>query len=288
MTQVVVPRSGSGRGHVRTLGPEDRGALHALCLRSPHANLFVRQRLEQRTLGRPWLGAQWWGYEEAGRLVSACHVGANVVPVEATPDAARAFADLLTREPARQGSIVGPEAAVLAMWEVLEPVWGPARSVRPGQPFLTIERDSLVPPDPRVRLVQAHELEALYPAAVSMFTEEVGVDPDPTRTGGYRARVRELIALGHAYAIIEHGEVVFKTDVGAAMPDVVQLQGVWVHPRWRGTGLAAPALSAVVRDARARLAPVVTLYVNDYNEVARRAYARVGFTQTDTFATILT
>ena len=38
---------------------------------------------------------------------------------------------------------------------------------------------------------------------------------------------------------------------------------------------------------RARIAPVVSLYVNDWNEPARRAYEKVGFKQTDTFATIM-
>jgi predicted GNAT family acetyltransferase len=35
------------------------------------------------------------------------------------------------------------------------------------------------------------------------------------------------------------------------------------------------------------VAPVVSLYVNEFNHPARRAYERAGFRQTATFATIM-
>jgi predicted GNAT family acetyltransferase len=35
------------------------------------------------------------------------------------------------------------------------------------------------------------------------------------------------------------------------------------------------------------VAPSVTLYVNDFNEPARRVYARCGFRPVGTFATVL-
>jgi predicted GNAT family acetyltransferase len=46
-------------------------------------------------------------------------------------------------------------------------------------------------------------------------------------------------------------------------------------------------VSAVCDYALDELAPVVTLYVNEHNEPARRTYARVGFSERCRFATIL-
>ena len=46
-------------------------------------------------------------------------------------------------------------------------------------------------------------------------------------------------------------------------------------------------MAAVVRAVRADVAPLVSLYVNDYNARAIRAYERVGFTTVGTFATVL-
>ena len=45
--------------------------------------------------------------------------------------------------------------------------------------------------------------------------------------------------------------------------------------------------AAVVERARADIAPLVSLYVNDYNRPAIAAYRRVGFTPAGTFSTIL-
>jgi hypothetical protein len=46
-------------------------------------------------------------------------------------------------------------------------------------------------------------------------------------------------------------------------------------------------MAAVVKLVLADLAPVVSLYANDYNEVALNTYRSVGFEHVDTFATIL-
>jgi predicted GNAT family acetyltransferase len=45
-------------------------------------------------------------------------------------------------------------------------------------------------------------------------------------------------------------------------------------------------MAAVVMLAQ-KLAPITSLYVNDYNARARATYERVGFHQVGTFATVL-
>jgi predicted GNAT family acetyltransferase len=142
-------------------------------------------------------------------------------------------------------------------------------------------------PDPGVRRVVLDELDVLYPACVAMFTEEVGVSPEPSGGGHYRARVAQLISRGWAFARIEEGQVVFKAEVGVATRHACQVQGVYVHPDLRGRGIAAPAMAAVVELALRNIAPVVSLYVNAGNVAAMRAYRRAGFIQEGTFATVL-
>jgi predicted GNAT family acetyltransferase len=46
-------------------------------------------------------------------------------------------------------------------------------------------------------------------------------------------------------------------------------------------------MAAVVQLARQEVAPVVSLYVNDYNEAARATYRRVGFTDVGAFMSVL-
>ena len=109
----------------------------------------------------------------------------------------------------------------------------------------------------------------------------------PDGGAGYRARVAELIGAGRAFARIEYGQVAFKAEIGAVTPQACQVQGVWVRPDLRGRGLSAPGVAAVVASALQDIAPVVSLYVNDYNAPARAAYRRAGFTEVATFMSVL-
>jgi predicted GNAT family acetyltransferase len=46
-------------------------------------------------------------------------------------------------------------------------------------------------------------------------------------------------------------------------------------------------MAAVVTEARRAIAPVVSLYVNDFNAPARAAYRRTGFRQVGEFMSVL-
>ena len=273
---------------LRLLNDRDLDEVLALCDRDAVANVFVGSRVHAAGADPGRLGAQLWGYVESGRVTSLCYSGANLVPVEATPAAVAAFAERARLQGRRCSSIVGPAEAVQELWSLLAPYWGRPREIRSAQPVMAISSDPLVPADPLVRLVRPDELNTLLPASVAMFTEEVGVSPiGPDGGAAYRARVAELIRAGRSYARIENGQVVFKAEIGAVTPLACQVQGVWVPPELRGRGHAAHGMAAVVDHALRAVAPVVSLYVNDFNAPARAAYRRVGFAETGTFTSIL-
>lgn len=273
---------------VRLLGDRDRNEVLALCDRDPVVNVFVASRVRAVGIDPPRLGAQLWGHLTDGRLTSLCYAGANLVPVAANPEAVVAFAGRARAQGRRCSSLVGPAPAVEHLWRLLTPYWSRPREVRPAQPVLAISSSPLVTPDPLVRRVRIDQLGILFPACVAMFTEEVGVSPvGPDGGIGYRSRVAELINAGRAFAWIENGQVIFKAEIGAVTPQACQIQGVWVRPEYRGRGLAAPGVAAVVAEALRSVAPVVSLYVNDFNTPARAAYRRVGFDEVDTFMSVL-
>jgi predicted GNAT family acetyltransferase len=276
------------RSHVRHLTSSDVLAALELTKRDPVAHCFVQSRI-QVAGADPWrMGGEILGYFSADGLESMVFLGANLIPVATTPATRAAFADRLRSAGRRCSSFVGPAEEVLDLWRLLEPAWGPAREVRADQPLLAISTDAVIEPDVAVRRVDISEIEILLPACIAMFTEEVGVSPVSSGSGhAYRARIAELIRSGRAFARIDDGTVVFKAEVGAATKIACQVQGVWVDPRLRGRGYAAPGVAAVVNLARASVAPVISLYVNDYNTAARKAYARVGFENVGTFATVL-
>jgi predicted GNAT family acetyltransferase len=273
----------------RVLEPGDLDAALAVLNRDPVANAFVTSRVNVAGLD-PWrLGGEMWGWYSGGKLTSLCYAGANLVPLCATPEAVRAFADRARRAGRRCSSIVGPAEATADLWSQLEPSWGPAREVRSHQPLMTTRAlPADVAPDPLVRRVRRDEMDVLMPACVAMFTEEVGVSP-LAGDGGllYQARVAELVSTGRAFARIDDGRVVFKAEIGAVTRHTCQIQGVWVDPDHRGQGLSETGMAAVLHYALRDVAPVASLYVNDFNTPARAAYQRVGFTEVGAFMSVL-
>ena len=276
------------RHGVRVLDASDLDAFQRLAAQDPVVNVFAAHRARTTNLEPRWLGGEVWGRFVDGELCAACHVGANLVPVQATPDDARVFAERALARGRTVTTIVGPQVAVRPFWETVAESWGTPRDQRWDQPHLEIRGRPLVDPDPCVRATTMADADALYPACVAMYTEEVGISPE---AGGgadlYRARVHQLVSRGWSFARIDEGQVVFKAEVASLTPYAAQVQGVWVAPERRGEGLGVAGMAAVVDHVLRDLAPVVSLYVNDYNRAARRVYERVGFVQTATFATVM-
>jgi hypothetical protein len=273
---------------VRQLGEAERGAVERILELDPFAAAQVAERVAAN-------GLSWWradgrvlGYGSREHIESLCWLGGQLTPVCTTRSAIAAFAEALGAEERGCSSIVGRADGVLGLWERLSSRWGPARDVRPNQPLLATGAVPEVEPDPDVHPVRSGEIERLFPAAVAMYTEEVGVSPLAEDGGrAYRQRVAELVRARRAYARFVDGKVIFKAELAVVTRRTAQIQGVWVDPAWRGQGIGAAAMAAVVRDALARIAPTVSLYVNDYNTPARRVYERCGFRSVGTFATVL-
>jgi predicted GNAT family acetyltransferase len=263
----------------------DAAAVNRVIEGDPVGSCMVAARVTDHGIDPTAIGGELWTRRSADE--SLCYAGANLIPLRGAPTDLHAFADKAMTAARRCSSIVGRAEFVLPMWQRLESAWGPARDVRESQPLLALAGPPVCAVDPAVRRVRADELDAYLVAAVDMFIGEVGIDPRQGDGGrGYRRRVAGLIAAGRAWARFEHGEVVFKAEIGSQSSAVSQIQGVWVRPDRRGRGLGTAGTAAlaagVVSGGR-----IASLYVNSFNTVARASYAKVGFTQVGTFATVL-
>ncbi len=272
-------------GFARVLGPANGGEVARVLASDPVASCLVAARFEQAGMDSRALGGQFWGV--GGGREGVCFDGPNLVPLSGDKHSLKAFAQAASRGGRRCASILGSAELVLPLWDRLSNRWGPAREVRAEQPLLACTERVQCAADPMLRPVQLSELETYYPAAVAMFTEEVGVDPRwPDGGAGYRARVEELIRSGRSFARFEAGRVVVKAEIGALSSRAALIQGVWVAPEYRGRGLAAPAVASLVEHIHS-LGRIPSLYVNHHNLAARAAYKRVGFRQVGTFASVL-
>jgi uncharacterized protein len=263
----------------------DGAAVRRVLDEDPIGSCMVAARVADHGIDSNAIGGELW--TRRGPDESLCYAGANLIPLRGRLSDLYAFSDAALTASRRCSSLVGRAELVMPMWQRLEPAWGPARDVREHQPLMSLNTMPTCDIDPGVRQVRPDEIDTYLVAAIDMFIGEVGVDPRIGDGGrGYRRRVASLIAAGRAWARFENGEVVFKAEVGSQSPAVSQIQGVWVHPEWRGRGLGTggTATLAAVIVGTGRIA---SLYVNDFNTVARATYERVGFVEVGTFATVL-
>lgn len=271
----------------RILTADDAPLVRELLAADPVGNVFIGSRVDVGLLNPSGPGLLWgWPAESP---VALLHCGANLVPLAHDLAALPAFVEAAGRRRTCQ-SIVGPSWLALPLWESLAQRWGNAyrevREVRRRQPLMQLATPPLVAADRRVRPITSAEFDSYLKASIAMYTEEVGNDPLAGGGAGYRSYCRWLVDNGRAFGIVEHGRVIFKSDIGAASGGVAQIQGVWLDPALRGRGLAAPAMAAVVEYVLADYA-TASLYVNDFNLRAIRSYQRVGFTGVGEFATVL-
>ena len=243
------------------------------------------------TTGEVWAitsQAGWLGPDDHTNIKALCWQGANLMPVRVQPDQAKALARLIQAGGGRPASLVGPAEAVMAMWDYFKSVWHRPRQILDNQLLMEIAGPPLWPADLDVAVATAEQLELVVPAAVAMFTEELGFPPaDPL--GAYRAHVESLVRGGAAFIKLgKNGDsVCFKADLGAVLGNKAQVQGVWTHPDLRGLGVAKSGLAAVVQAANLRGIEAVSLYVNHFNHPAIAAYQAVGFRQIGRFATVM-
>lgn len=289
---------------MRPLRPASTGAALELALRDPVVNALGGARLRDLS-GALSIGREFSSFGSDAEPEGVLWNGVNISAMQASPRALAAFGAHLAERGRRASSIVGERAAVEALWDVLGPIWdSQVREYRWSQPLLLAQPEATTGADGgaasargsstlsrRAGLRTAHpdEVDVVFPAAVAMFREEVGLDPTLGDHGrAYRARVVELLRGGRTYVVTDtDGSVVFKADVGALFGPVAQIHGVWTRPDMRGRGIGRRAMSDLVTQVRCDHAPQVSLYVNDFNAPARRAYAAAGFRQVGELSTIL-
>jgi uncharacterized protein len=245
----------------------------AFCAEAPIERVFLED-IARRGLGRFTAAA------DEGRLVSLCHVGANVVP--SGPRCAM-FADATVRGQARM--IIGEEVAVGELWEAAAFRMPRPRDDRPGQPVYVLET-SPEPGETGLRPARLSDLEQLVPACAAAHREEIGIDPLRRDPDGFRWRTRAQIEEGRSWVWIEDGVILFKAEASAWTPSAVQLQQVWVDPDVRRHGYAQRALRDLCRLLLEQV-PSVCLFVRPENAPALALYESIGMERTISYRSLI-
>ena len=273
---------------LRRLHGVDTAKAVALCERHPVDSVLLRVAIEQTGIGASFsLGR----FDADRELTALAWEYGNILPLGFDEDGLDEVAEEFAGRRRTGSSIVGPADQVMGLWNRICKRWGPARDVRERQFSMVMDSDPDVVADPLVQPAGVGDVSLVFPASVAMYIEEVGYDPT-SHGAGYAYRVARLVRSQHTFirkAPLADGSgerVVFKADVGALAGGVAQIQGVWVPPDLRGRGIATSGIAASVALIREKVAPTVSLYVNDFNESAVAVYRKVGFDSVGEWTTI--
>jgi RimJ/RimL family protein N-acetyltransferase len=92
-----------------------------------------------------------------------------------------------------------------------------------------------------------------------------------------RVNIANIMAKGHVLAAELDGRFVGKINISAVSLTRYQIGGVYVHPDFRGQGIAgrmaAEFASSLIKEGKG-----ITLFVKKNNTPARKLYAALGFT----------
>ncbi|MCL2271703.1 MAG: GNAT family N-acetyltransferase [Treponema sp.] len=128
-----------------------------------------------------------------------------------------------------------------------------------------------------LRPARLTDLEKLAPLQAGYEREEVLPAGSAFYPAASRANLKNIIANGKILAAEFNGKLVGKINVSAVSFTRYLVGGVYVHPDFRGLGIAGVMagefISSLISEGRG-----VTLFVKKNNTPARRLYASLGFT----------
>ncbi|HQU83661.1 MAG TPA: GNAT family N-acetyltransferase [Pyrinomonadaceae bacterium] len=137
-----------------------------------------------------------------------------------------------------------------------------------------------------LRLATEAELMPIAEAHAEVAFEESGVDPLVKDREGFLKRVTRRINQDRVWVLFDNdGKLVFKADVVAETPEVKYLEGIYVHPEYRGRGIGADCLSQLSRTLLEEV-QYVCLLSNEEFQNAHRTYLKAGFKSQDSCVTI--
>jgi len=127
-----------------------------------------------------------------------------------------------------------------------------------------------------LRVPQLTDLDAMAPLQASYEQEEVLPRGSTFSPAASRTNLANIIAGGRILAAQLDGRFIGKINVSAVSFTRYQVGGVYVHPDFRGLGIARRMASEFIRSL-INEGMGVTLFVKKNNLPARRLYAGLGF-----------
>lgn len=279
--------------HIRPLDPQDALRLEEFLQPRRDSSMFLRSNAKrgglsdsERTPRQTFVGA----FQE-GELVGVAAQGASgmllIQAAESVAELARACVCLSKQ---RVTGLAGPPSQVEQARTALQLKAEDASYDRDEWLYGLDLRGLAVPCALSSGLVACRapvpgERDTLRAWRLAYDVETLGAtDTEEARQRSTRI-LDQQIADGNAWVALEGGVPVSLSAFNAALPDIVQLGGIYTPPELRGRGFARVAVAAALLAARDRGAERAVLFTS--NPSAARAYEALGFQRTGNYAVML-
>ena len=124
------------------------------------------------------------------------------------------------------------------------------------------------------------QLELIAEAQAEIAFVECQVDPLLRDREGFLKRVARRIEQNRVFSVFENGRLIFKADIIAETAETIYLEGIYVHPEYRGKGVGSRCLAALTLELLNRVENICMLSNLEF-EGAHRSYYKAGYKQTD-------
>lgn len=274
------------------LRPGDEPRVERLLRAHRDSSVFLRSNLRAVGIsyeGKPLQGTWVAEAEPGGELLGVvCHVQNGNLLFQAPAHAAQ-LAQFARAQSGR------PVAGLVGPWEQLrsartalglDGVKAPLESL---EPLFALPLSQLVVPGGsfECRRVEPRDVEAAVAQRAAFLVEALGAEASPATTARAREAIDAQRAEGRTFVLEVGGRIVASATFNAALPDCVQLGGVFTPREERSRGHARRLVAGMLRIARAEGVTRAVLFTNDDNVPAIRAYTALGFQRVGDYGLIL-
>jgi predicted GNAT family acetyltransferase len=210
-----------------------------------------------------------------GQLEGVGLLGHATVIEARTDEAVSAFARL-ARNCFNAHLIRGERDTVDSFWKYYASQGQEPRLVCRELMFEQREALPLTEPIQDLRLATLGDLDQVLKVNAAMAFQEAGISPLNSDPGGFRQRTARRIEQGRVWIWTREDKLMFKTDVVAATPEAIYLEGVYVHSEERQKGYGSRCLNqlgAILLTEHKS----ICLTMNQESKTAIAFYARAGY-----------
>lgn len=260
-------------------------ALAFLASRSVDA-LYMTGLIQDNGIESPFNRGTFYGYrDQAYKLSGIALIGHATLIETQDDDALSAFARLAQAE-TEAHVIMGDQDKIGRFWKYY--TVGQHREPRLICRELLFEQRwpvEALEPVKDMRRATLNELQPVMAVQARLAEAESGINPLEVDPEGFRLRTARRIEQGRVWVWMQGERLIFKVDVMSKTPEVIYLEGVYVHTEERGKGYGLRCMSQLGRQLLAR-AGSVCLLVNERNKDAQRFFFKAGYKLRDCYDTI--